>query len=244
MDQINCAGEFTDMADFHTHLAVGAVASGLGATALYGAGLAGPAEVALFFSCGTVASLLPDIDADNATILSVVFTFVSVLLAFGVLFGHPQSHDLSGIELFLLWGALFAAMRVGVFELFTRMTVHRGIFHSVPAALLFGALVVLMLHYAFHIGLITAWVAGAFIMVGFIVHLLLDELYSLNLLSTSGPKKSLGSAFKFWSKDLHATLALYGATVLTLWVTPRPTGMLEPTLYSWAWHAIGQGWWP
>ncbi|MEG3641039.1 metal-dependent hydrolase [Magnetococcus sp. PR-3] len=231
------------MAGFHTHLTVGAVASGMAATGLYAGGVASPLEVALYFSCGTVASLLPDIDSDNSTILSVVFTFVSVLLAFAVLFGQPATKGLSGLELFLLWAGLFAAMRIGVFEVFTRMTVHRGIFHSIPAAILFGVLTVIMLHHAFRVPTLTAWVAGGFITIGFIVHLLLDEVYSLNLTGRH-VKRSFGTACKLWSKDLYATTALYSVTLLALWLAPQAELLFDHRIYQLAWHSVVTSWLP
>ncbi|ABK44651.1 membrane-bound metal-dependent hydrolase [Magnetococcus marinus MC-1] len=231
------------MAGFHTHLTVGSVASGMVATGLYAGGVATPLEVALYFSCGAVASLLPDVDSDRSTILSVVFTLVSVLLAFGLLFGQPVTQGLSGLELFLLWVGLFVAMRLAVFELFTRVTVHRGIFHSIPAAILFGALTVLLLHHAFHLSVLTAWVAGGFIAGGFVLHLLLDEMYSIQL-TGARVKRSFGTACKLWSRDLYATLALYATTAVALWLTPRTELLWEGRVYQLAWYSVWNSWMP
>ena len=67
--------------------------------------------------------------------------------------------------------------------------------------------------YGFKQGAVISWFLGLFLMFGAIVHLLLDEMFSVNLLGLS-VKKSFGTAFKVfkfdqvgWYLGLYAVLA-------------------------------------
>jgi membrane-bound metal-dependent hydrolase YbcI (DUF457 family) len=90
------------------------------------------------------------------------------------------------------------------------MTRHRGIFHSIPAGILAGLITVWFLQY-FPIDFNQKIVLGAAVLAGYLGHLILDEIYStINLKGFSMlPKKSLGSALKFWSSSKTATLLIY-----------------------------------
>jgi hypothetical protein len=195
------------MASFNVHLSVGVAASGAAATAALVSGVAGEEEVLLFFVLGTVGSLLPDIDADSSAPVQVAFSFLSVLIAFLLMFSLSAVFA-SVAELFVVWSLGYLLVRFLVFEVFTRFTAHRGIFHSLPAALFFGCLTAAAGHRAFGLEALTAWLCGVFVSFGYLVHLLLDELYSVNLFGMR-TKRSLGTAFKLWSSSLAASVYMY-----------------------------------
>ncbi|MBF0445647.1 MAG: metal-dependent hydrolase [Magnetococcales bacterium] len=114
-----------------------------------------------------------------------------------------------------------------VFGLFTKLTVHRGIFHSIPAAFLSLFLTTILLHRLFNLNNQTVWLVGSFLFMGFMVHLILDELASLNIFSLGGVRKSFGSAAKLYSTNLTATAIIYLATVLLYMLTPTTEGIFN-----------------
>jgi hypothetical protein len=209
------------VAEFKTHLTVSSLCSSAAATLLLAASLATPEEVLLFFVMGVVGGLLPDIDSDSSLPVRLLFTFIATVISFLIMF--DQRADNSALELFSIWLGSFLAIKFVFFSMFTRITVHRGMIHSIPAGLFFCFFTTLILYHFFTFSLPIVWMAGVFVLGGFILHLLLDELISLNV-SGRQPKKSSGTAFKFGSaRDLHSTLAVYAVTALLFAATPDYT---------------------
>src|SRR5581483_8048964 len=85
------------------------------------------------------------------------------------------------------------------------LTVHRGMFHSTPAMLIAG-LAVFLLDKGSDMP-VRLFLAGG-VMIGFLSHLVLDEVFSVDFLGLR-LKKSAGSALKLASKSLPATLTCY-----------------------------------
>lgn len=205
------------MAEFKTHLAVSSFLSSASATMIYAAGLATPQEVLLYFVMGVMGGLLPDIDSDSSLTVRLLFTFIATVISFLIMF--HQDTGSSALELYAIWLMSFFVMNYLFFSLFTRITVHRGIIHSVPASFLFGLLSIQVLYHCFGFSLETVWMAGLFVLGGCLSHLLLDEVVSLR--GEKGPKRSSGTAFKFASaKDLKSTLAVYVVTLLLVVAAP------------------------
>jgi len=113
------------MANFNTHLIVASTVSGMGAVGLLGAGVAEPKEVMLYFSAGTLGGLLPDLDSDNSVLLKLLFSFFAVLFSFLAMFTQAKQFTIA--ELLILWLVCFLIFYFGVFALFKRFTVHRGV---------------------------------------------------------------------------------------------------------------------
>lgn len=214
------------MATFGVHISVGIGASGLASTSLLLAGLASPREMLLYLGLGSLGSLLPDLDADNSTPVRVGFSLASIGIAFAVLF-HLAHRFPSVAELILIWLATYLACRWLVFALFSYLTIHRGIFHSVPAAVLFGLLTTVGAWRLAGLASLQAWLAGAFVTFGYLVHLLLDEIYSVNLFGLR-VRRSLGTALKFWSRSSPlASLLVYAACAGAFLLTPDPGHFLR-----------------
>jgi hypothetical protein len=80
--------------------------------------------------------------------------------------------------------------------LLARLTVHRGMFHSIPALLIFAELTFLTYHSD---DLRVRTLMAVSVGLGFLSHLVLDEMYSVQW---DGSRvrfaKSAGSALKFW----------------------------------------------
>src|SRR5262249_49503388 len=102
---------------------------------------------------------------------------------------------------------LYLLIRYGVSWVFKNYTVHRGMFHSIPALLISGLVVFVFWHSQDLIARI--YLAGG-TMVGFLSHLVLDEIYSVKFMGgTVRLIKYAGSALKFWSSSWPASVATY-----------------------------------
>ncbi len=216
------------MANFKVHLTTATVAGGLGALSLFVAGTIDNQGVLICLTAAIIGGLLPDIDADNSTPLHIAFTFFATLFSFLILFS--QGEWLSVVELIILWLLAYLFFKLVVFELFIRTTVHRGIFHSLPAAVFFSFLTAIFFHRLFDFQPSVAWLPALFVFLGFFVHLLLDELYSLNFFG-GGIKHSFGSAMKLYSSNFLATALIYAVTIALFFITPSLDG-LEADIFN------------
>jgi hypothetical protein len=208
------------------HLSVGLAASGVAATAALVWGLATPGETLVYLALGTLGALLPDLDADGSAPVRASFTLAAVALAFLAMF-FAAGRFPSVAELVLVWLAAFLLARWALFALLTRVTVHRGMLHSLPAAAFFGLAAAAAANRGVGAPALAAWTAGAFVTFGYLVHLLLDEVYSVNLFGARA-RRSLGSAFKLWSRrGPAATAATYLAAASAFLLAPPPGPLLD-----------------
>ena len=112
-------------------------------------------------------------------------------------------------------GAFFAVIcSLGMYTLvqalFKRVTAHRGAFHSIPMAMIFGLVVVsALIPYKMKSTAIAA--LSMSVVVGYLCHLLLDELNSAVNLDGKPfrPKKSLGTAMKLTASTSLTTAFMY-----------------------------------
>jgi LexA-binding, inner membrane-associated putative hydrolase len=207
------------MADFRTHLAVASTVSGVLAIGTMVAGVATPKEVVLLFCAGTMGGVLPDIDSDHTIPVQILFSVLAVGLAFMSVFSRADTYSV--VELSLLWISVYLFVRYVLYKIFAKFTVHRGIFHSQLAALFFLLFNAAIAYHLFGLSAVSAWLVGCFVALGYLIHLLLDEIYSVDM-TGARVKKSFGTALKFASfEDPKTSLALGVATVaLFLAVTP------------------------
>ncbi len=184
------------MANFKTHLSVAAGASGVAAIATHVQGLINLLDIPWFVFLGTIGGLLPDIDSNNSHPLRMLFTSLSGLIAALTILAYKDSYILQHV--FIFASSAFLMVRYPILAIFKKITVHRGIFHSLFAVVFFTFLTVYINHFFFQTSDKFAWLSGFFIGFGFVVHLLLDEVYSVDL-SNARLKKSFGTAFKVMS---------------------------------------------
>ncbi len=206
------------MANFNTHLITASAVSGVASGAVLSAGLAKPVEVILYFSLGTVGGLLPDLDSDNSVLLRIIFSLLAVFAGFAAMFRFVEVFSLT--EFLLIWLISFLAIYFGVFAVFKNFTVHRGIFHSIPAAGTAAILTTLCLFHVFNFEEATAWMGGLFTGMGFLIHLILDEIYSVDL-TNRRIKKSSGSALKLYDpKNYLVSILIYLGLLSLLLASP------------------------
>ena len=206
------------MANFNTHLNVAFMVSGTMSLTVYKAGLINDSGFLVCVALGTIGGLLPDLDSDNSTPIKLGFNITSFIFAFGLVM-HWRS-DLSLLALIALWLAGYSFMRYVVFHVFTTMTVHRGVIHSVPYMAILGLGLTYISYKLLELPLTASWFYGLFLFGGALVHLSLDELYSVNL-SNMKMKRSSGTAMKFYKHDdKWWYLLLYLILLLLITVAP------------------------
>jgi hypothetical protein len=134
----------------------------------------------------------------------------------------------------IMGGGLFVALRFAFIEVFRKFSRHRGIFHSIPMALIWGLLTTILMYRFFGFNSLVAWVYGILMSLGYLVHLLLDEVYSVDLRNRR-IKRSAGSAFKFFSVrnnlDALKYIFLYSILVGLLMYAPD-SSTVKRTLFS------------
>ena len=206
------------MANFNTHLNVAFAASGIMALTVFKAGLIDDSSFLLCVALGTMGGMLPDLDSDNSTPIKLGFNITSFVFAFGLVM-HWRD-DLSLLALVALWLAGYAFMRYVVFNIFTTLTVHRGVIHSVPYMAILGLGLTCLAYFGLQVSLNASWFYGLFLFGGAMVHLLLDELYSVNLMGAT-MKRSSGTAMKLYQhKDKWWYLLLYILLALLIYFAP------------------------
>ena len=198
------------MADFKTHiststfLGIGYAGAGM----LYGV----PVDSALVAGglC-SVSGMLPDIDSDSGVPFRESMAFAAAVIPM-LLVNRFARMGMSHETIVLVSGCLYLFIRFVVAKWLRKYTVHRGMFHSVPAAILFAEVGFLICGYDnIYIRIFNA---GA-IFLGVMSHLVLDEIWSFDF---SGGKvrikKSFGTAIKFWGRSLWGNVSVYAKLLI------------------------------
>lgn len=202
-------------------MVVGAIASsGLAAIAVGFKGIEIQHAVG-FGLAGVLGGILPDIDSDNSFAIEIVFTLLAVFLA--ILFVYWYIDSIAIWRVFMMGVAAFLTVRYGIRYFFERLTLHRGIFHSILAALMMGFGATVLSYYLLSMQTLNAWLTGLFVSFGYIVHLVLDEIYAVDF-SNQEIKRSFGSALKLFSlKTPFSTFVAAACTIGLFWLTPDAT---------------------
>ncbi len=160
----------------------------------------------------SIAGILPDIDSESGQTLREITGFVAAVVPL-LLLDHLRALELNHEEIVLAGGCLYIIMRFGLAGLLNRYTVHRGMWHSIPAALVAG--------------LVTSFICDCpepflrlmkvvAVLLGYMTHLVLDEIYSFD--TSRGRiriKKSFGTALKFWNpKNTWSNAQVYGILIV------------------------------
>jgi membrane-bound metal-dependent hydrolase YbcI (DUF457 family) len=229
------------MANFKTHLYFGIFVSGGAVLSLKSVGLVPPGQPLALFALGVTGSVLPDIDAEVSAPGRAFFGVLGAVLAFGwilPLVGHYRTLDLA-----MVWFGLFLAVRFLLFETFARFTVHRGIWHSLLAAVFTSLVTMTLAHRLLDQPPRTAWIAGLMVGLGYLAHLCLDEVYSVDLYNRK-VRRSFGTALKPFSlADPLSSLAMAVPVCVLLWYAPPAdvfSAMARPEWSTWFRHGMDQ----
>lgn len=212
------------MADFKTHITTSTVLGiGYGAVGYWQWHL--PLETCILAGglC-SVSGMLPDLDSDSGRPVQEMTGFAAAIVPM-LMLERFQEFGWSRETIVLAAAVLYVVIRFGVAELFKRYTVHRGMWHSIPACLICGLLAFLIV--AGQDLDIRLFKSGG-VMAGFLSHLVLDELWSFSLRSGRlNIKRSFGTALKFWGRDRWANLSVYVKLGLVAFVAVGDPMLME-----------------
>jgi len=226
------------MANFPTHIAVGTVVSGALATVTVAADMVAPENVVAVTLAGVLGSVLPDIDLEESRPARAMFSGLAIFFSFAVLFGLDRKYSI--LEMLILWLGTLFLVRFGVKEIFFRFSYHRGVWHSL-LALVFCSLVTAVI-FSRLLGRDdgVAWLGAVFMGVGYLTHLILDEIYSVDVMDTR-VKSSFGTAVKLFDyRHLGHSAAMAAAVVLVFLATPPSRGFVDSITSRTLWTALGQ----
>jgi hypothetical protein len=192
------------MAGFKTHISTSTtlgVAYGCAAYSWYGA----PWESSILAGAlCSVSGMLPDLDSDTGTPLKESLAFGSACISM-MLMERFRSLDVNHETMVLAGVVGYIVMRFGIGWVLKSFTVHRGMFHSLPACAIAAEAAFLMATGDLDIRLFKA--AG--VVLGFMSHLVLDEIWSIDVMKAR-IKSSFGTAIKFFGDSPVANLCTYG----------------------------------
>jgi membrane-bound metal-dependent hydrolase YbcI (DUF457 family) len=215
------------MADFRTHITTSCIlGAGYGAAGYYYLHQTPTTSALAAGLCG-VAGMLPDLDSDSGVPVRETMSFAAALVPM-LMIERWQSLGLGHESIALAGVITYVVIRFGIANLFKHYTVHRGMWHSIPAAASAGLLAFLACSCE---DLNARYFKSAAVVLGFMSHLVLDEIWSVTVrgvIPIPKLKKSFGTAMKFWGDDRWANFSTYAKLVVLVVLA---TG--DPVLMNW-----------
>ena len=191
------------MADFKAHTSVGTLwGLLLGTVSVISDFCSLIGGIVILFLAAT-SSAAPDIDSDTGRPRELVLSFLGIAIPIVLLFNISDSTSSENILAATLIS--FFLVRYILGYLLAKFTVHRGLWHSIPAAVLCSEITYLLF---FDLPVKVRLLYALSVLGGFISHLLLDEMYSVKVLALD-TKRSFGTALKFTRPSKLQTFFLY-----------------------------------
>ena len=219
------------MAGFRMHVGVAAsMGVGYGYGAMVGMGF-GPDAAALAAAVTAAGGMLPDLDSESGRPVREVFGLAAAVVPV-LLVPRLQHAGLTHEAILAALVGCYLAVRYGAPWVLGQLTVHRGMFHSLPALAISG--LAMYLEYGSPDRRVRLLLAGG-VMLGFLSHLVLDEIYSVDFNGVRLKlKSSAGTALKLFSDSVWGTTCCYailGALLYTAYLdwTHVPAGEPPPT---------------
>lgn len=211
------------MADFKTHVTFSSVL-GCGYTAA-GVVAGMPLSTSLVAGglCG-VAGMLPDVDSDSGVPRREAMGFAAAIVPM-LLLERFKQWELGHDQMVLAAAILYYFIRFICADLIGRWSVHRGMWHSIPAVLIFAGIAFLITGST---DLTVKYFKAFAVGLGAMSHLVLDEIYSVD---TRGMvpkfKKSFGSAIKLFGKNSWANFSTYAKLAVVVALMLGDRGVLQ-----------------
>jgi LexA-binding, inner membrane-associated putative hydrolase len=226
------------MANFSTHIGVGTVVAGALATVTLATELVAPKDIVAVTLAGVLGSVLPDVDLRDSRPGRAMFAGLAVFFSFAVLFSVESRYSIA--EMLILWLGTLVFVRYVVGSIFHHFNYHRGIWHSLLAAAFSGFVTAGAFYRILGRDPSVAWLAAAFMIAGFLTHLILDEIYSVDVMDTR-IKASFGTALKFIDpKHMGQTGVMAAATVVAFLLTPSVRPFFDSIVTRPVWTALQQ----
>ncbi|MFH1301119.1 MAG: metal-dependent hydrolase [Planctomycetota bacterium] len=172
-----------------------------------------------------IGGMLPDLDSETGRPIKELFSLTAAVASFVAMRcmirkgADPDAAILMAV-------VTYAAVRYGGSAVLGKFAVHRGMFHSLPALIIAGESV--FLAYFSDSYAVKFLMAGG-ISLGFLSHLILDEVYSVERKGVLiRLKKSSGSALKWFGKGLFGNAVAYAILLTLTYITLVDSGVLIP----------------
>ncbi len=193
------------MADFKTHMTVSTATGAVLAVAGYRYGM--PLTTCMIAGglC-SVSGMLPDLDSDSGRPLREATTLGAAVVPM-LMVERFQKLGLNHESMVLAAALVYITIRFFLAEIFRRYTVHRGMWHSLPAALIVGMVAFLVMQSE---DISLRLFKTSAVVIGFMSHLVLDEVWSVEFRRGKYTfKKSFGTALKLWGSSRWANYMTY-----------------------------------
>ncbi|HEY4234077.1 MAG TPA: metal-dependent hydrolase [Lacipirellulaceae bacterium] len=193
------------MAGFRTHVStsslLGTAYAGLG----YMHGMPPDSAAMAGAMCG-FAGMLPDLDSDSGVPLREAMSFTAATVPM-LLLNRLASLGLRYDQMAIIAVGIYFFFRFGLANMIRKYTVHRGMFHSLPALLIVGGIAYLICGGT---DLTSRYFKAGGVMLGYLSHLVLDEIYAFEWRGGRWQmKKSFGTAMKLWGDDGWSNFSTY-----------------------------------
>lgn len=204
------------MAGYREHISVsGILGAAYGCVAVFMLGFT-VVQAAIAGVFTWVAGMLPDLDSESGRPIQELSGLTAAIAPL-ILMQHVHDLGMNSDRAMLCGMLTYAAVRYGGAWLLGKLTVHRGMFHSIPALLIASELTYLFYHSN---ELRVRILMGVGVGIGFLSHLVLDEMYSVQW---SGSKiklaKSAGSALKFFGPEALPNGVAFGLMIFLSYAT-------------------------
>ncbi|TWU42163.1 hypothetical protein Poly41_04590 [Novipirellula artificiosorum] len=172
----------------------------------------------------SVSGMLPDLDSDSGIPLRETSMFCAAIVPM-LMIDRFRDLELSHEAMALAAMLIYIGIRFILVEFFKRYTVHRGMWHSIPAAASAGLLAYLVMPCPSEA--IRVYKSMA-VVTGFVVHLCMDEIWSIDFKrGRFRLKKSFGTALKFVGNKPLANLSVYAKLFLLIYLAWGDQGILQ-----------------
>ncbi len=171
----------------------------------------------------SVSGMLPDLDSDSGIPLRETSMFVAAIAPM-LMIDRFRDLGLSHEAMALAAMLVYIAIRFVAVEFFKRYTVHRGMWHSIPAAFSAGLLAYLVMPSPSES--IRVYKSMA-VVLGFVVHLCMDEIWSIDFSRGFRLKKSFGTALKFYGNSTLANVSVYAKLALLIYFAWGDHGIVD-----------------
>lgn len=166
-----------------------------------------------------VAGMLPNLDQPGGSTPKELGSLLAAVSPLIVLELFPVLHDGGVVRVALVVVASYALTKLVLIRGMRKLTSHRGMLHSIPAAIITGQLTYLLF---WDSSLQSRLYLGLAAFVGFMCHLLVDAASNIDLIGKAmGEKPAKAPVLKLLGGSFGSNAAAYGLLLVLSWVIAR-----------------------
>jgi membrane-bound metal-dependent hydrolase YbcI (DUF457 family) len=168
--------------------------------------------------------MLPDLDSNSGRPLREATAMGAAVVPM-LMVERLQRLQISQDTMVLIAILTYVAIRFVLAEIFRRYTVHRGMWHSLPAAAICGCFAFMVMS---NEDITVRLFKTLGVVLGFLSHLVLDEIWSVDFKKGSYKfKESFGTALKLWGNNRGANLFTYGKLAILSFAVWQDQGFMS-----------------